>query len=420
MLYQFTLGNYRSFYKKRTLSLMAEGISEAPTDNIAVDGKQKVLKTLAIYGANSSGKSNLVKAISEMRLMVLKSNKLNDDENLRHFPFLFQVGANQEPTFFEIVFSNHTTVYRYGFEYNREKIVSEWLFEKKGRGEKLLFIRTNEGIDWDEKVFQEGNMPDSVNLNDNRLFLSLCNQLGGKVSKSIMSWFQNDLSVISGLTNQYYRTYTQRLFKEKDPKSDKALALFKDLQLGFNQLRVHEEPNVMFNGEVPSDLVEFFKGNEKRTVVDSSHNLYTKTGKVCGTVDIPFEEYESDGTQKLFDLSGPMFNVLSEGSTLVIDELDAKMHPLISQYLISIFNSPTKNPHNAQLVFTTHDTHLLSSHLLRRDQIWFTEKDQAEQTDLYNMMDIVLPDGTKPRNDSNYEKNYVAGRYGAVPYIIND
>lgn len=420
MLHQFTLGNYRSFYKKRTIDLMAEGISESPADNIAIDGKHKVLKTLAVYGANSSGKSNLVKAISEMRLLVLKSNKLNDNENLRHFPFLFQVDADKEPTFFEVVFSSPATVYRYGFEYNHERIVNEWLFEKKSRSEKMLFIRTDDGIDWDENAFQEGNMPDSVNLNDNRLFLSLCNQLGGPVSKSIMSWFQNDLLVMSGLTNQYYRTYTQRLFKEKDPKSDKALALFKDLQLGFNQLRVHEEPNVVFDGEIPSELVELFKGNEKRTVVDSRHNLYTKTGKVCGTVEVPFEQYESDGTQKLFDLSGPMFNVLSKGSTLVIDELDAKMHPLISQYLISIFNSPTKNPNNAQLVFTTHDTHLLSSHLLRRDQIWFTEKDQAEQTDLYNMMDIVLPDGTKPRNDSNYEKNYIAGRYGAVPYIIND
>ena len=115
-------------------------------------------------------------------------------------------------------------------------------------------------------------------------------------------------------------------------------------------------------------------------------------------------------------MSGPIFDTLQRGSVLFVDELDAKMHPLISQQLIM---SET-NPRNAQLIFTTHDTNLLSSHLLRRDQIWFTEKDSQEQTDLYSMMDIQFADGTKPRNDSNYEKNYIAGRYGAIPYIIND
>ena len=105
---------------------------------------------------------------------------------------------------------------------------------------------------------------------------------------------------------------------------------------------------------------------------------------------------------------------------LVIDELDAKMHPLISQYIIELFNNPETNPKNAQLIFTTHDTHLLSQKILRRDQIWFTEKDSKERTDLYSLIDIVLPDGTKPRNDANYEKNYIAGRYGAIPYILND
>lgn len=129
------------------------------------------------------------------------------------------------------------------------------------------------------------------------------------------------------------------------------------------------------------------------------------------------EEKESAGTRKLIDLAGPIFDTLKRGATLVVDELDAKMHPLISMHIIKLFNSNEYNPHGAQLVFSTHDTHLLSSRLLRRDQIWFTEKDEKEQTDLYSMMDIVLPDGTKPRNDSNYEKNYINGRYGAIPYI---
>lgn len=130
--------------------------------------------------------------------------------------------------------------------------------------------------------------------------------------------------------------------------------------------------------------------------------------------------WSPSGTTKLFNLSGVLFEALKGGYTLVVDEMDASMHPLISQQLIMLFNDPETNPKNAQLIFNTHDTHLLSSGLLRRDQIWFTEKNHSEETDLYNMMDIVFPDGTKPRNDANYEKNHIAGRYGAIPYILNE
>lgn len=120
----------------------------------------------------------------------------------------------------------------------------------------------------------------------------------------------------------------------------------------------------------------------------------------------------------MFDLSEPIFETLYSRAVFVVDELDAKMHPLISRYIIELFNNPGTNPKNAQLIFTTHDTHLLSQKILRRDQIWFTEKDSKEQTDLYSLIDIVLPDGIKPRNDANYERNYIANRYGAIPYIL--
>ena len=154
--------------------------------------------------------------------------------------------------------------------------------------------------------------------------------------------------------------------------------------------------------------------------METLHQLYDKSGMVCGTIEFQFDEKESAGTRKLFDISGPIFDTLARGAVLVIDELDAKMHPLISQQIIQLFHNPATNPLNAQLIFTTHDTHLLSSKMLRRDQVWFTEKNDVEQTDLYCLTDIVLPDGTKPRNDANYEKNYIAGRYGAIPYIINE
>ena len=174
---------------------------------------------------------------------------------------------------------------------------------------------------------------------------------------------------------------------------------------------------------MPKELLPFLTkevAGKKRIETESVHHLYDKNGTVCGSVHFPFDENESSGTRKLFDMSGPIFDTLEKGTVLVVDELDAKMHPLISQQIIRLFNNPVTNPNNAQLIFTTHDTHLLSTKMLRRDQIWFTEKNRSEQTDLYCLTDIVLPDGTKPRNDANYEKNYIAGRYGAVPYIVND
>ena len=151
----------------------------------------------------------------------------------------------------------------------------------------------------------------------------------------------------------------------------------------------------------------------------SIHKKYDKNGVVIG--EIPFDVYEkeSEGTQKLIDLSGPIFDTLINGDTLFIDELDCRMHPIISEFIVKLFNDKETNPNNAQLIFTTHDTHLLSSKIFRRDQIWFAEKDSMQQTDLYTLNDIILPNGQKPRNDSNYEKNYIAGRYGAIPFLMN-
>lgn len=194
------------------------------------------------------------------------------------------------------------------------------------------------------------------------------------------------------------------------------------MRLGFNNIFTHEEePNVP--QDLPMELKALFQREiqgKKSIELDSIHSVYSEKGKIVGTINFSFEDRESSGTNKLFDLSGPIFETLYSGTVLVVDELDAKMHPLISQYIIELFNNPETNPNNAQLIFTIHDTHLLSQKILRRDQIWFTEKDSKEQTDLYSLMDIVLPDGTKPRNDANYEKNYIAGRYGAIPYILND
>ncbi len=422
MLLEFTVGNFRSFFQKRTLSLQAQKLSEEAKGNVSRVSSYDVLKTLAVYGANSSGKSNLVNALQTMAVCVLSSVRLNDNDTLHYDPFLLLKGVN-EPTLFEISFLKNDFCFRYGFKYSYSKIEEEWLFRKTTprSKEQVMFIRNTDGIGVDEKNFAEG-IGYEEKTNNNRLFLSLCAQLGGAISKQVISWFQTDFNVVSGLNNQEYHSFTKILFHEKKETSKEAMRFFKKLQLGFDNLLTHEEEPI-----IPDTLPKEWQAllskemkDKKSIEIDSVHNLYNKKGRVCGSVNFSFEARESSGTRKLFDLAGPIFDTLYNGSILVIDELDAKMHPLISQHIISLFNDTQTNPNNAQLIFTTHDTHLLSLKMLRRDQIWFTEKDALEQTDLYNLMDIVLPDGTKPRNDSNYEKNYIAGRYGAIPYIINE
>lgn len=423
MLLEFTVENYRSFYNKKTLVLEADrALKEYSDTNLFDFNKYTLLRSLALYGANSSGKSNLVSAMHAMARCVLLSVKLNDNEELEYDPFLL-LKDNHSPTMFEVVFLKGEYCYRYGFRHNQERIVDEWLFRKTTPRSKelMMYVRNEEGICVEENNFPEGAGYEEK-TNDNRLFLSLCQQLGGEISRQVISWFQSDFNVISGLNNQQYRAYSKLFFHKRENSSTDALEFFKKLRLGFHNILTHEEdPNIP--QDLPLELKALFQREaqgKKSIELDSVHSVYSTSGKVVGSINFSFEDRESSGTNKLFDLSGPIFETLYSGAVLVVDELDAKMHPLISQYIIELFHSPVTNPKNAQLIFTTHDTHLLSQKILRRDQIWFTEKDSKEQTDLYSLMDIVLPDGTKPRSDANYEKNYIAGRYGAIPYILND
>ena len=402
-LLQFTVGNYRSFHQARTFSMVPSSIQDNPKECVVAEGHYRYLTAAAVYGANSSGKSNLVMALATMKRMVLNSVKLNDHDFLFYDPFLLAEDSGNQPTHFEIVYldADETRV-RYGFDYTLRQIEREWLFiSKKNKKELPYFVRDEEGIGVDEMLFAEG-IGLEERTNDNRLFLSLVAQLGGTISKNVLDFFNSGYNVISGLNSQGYEGLTERQFLNKEAESVDALQFFKDLQLGFIDIETDEH--------------EIEKGR-KEIDVFTVHNIYNKDGEITGKQRFRFDYCESQGTQKLFELAGPLFEALRHGRLLVMDELDAKMHPLISQHIIKLFSSEKTNQHHAQLLFTTHDTNLLSSHLLRRDQIWFTEKDKAESTDLYSLMHIVLPDGTKPRGDGNLERNYIKGRYGAVPYL---
>ncbi len=421
MLVQFIVGNFLSFNQKRTLNLQAKGISELKS-NISSFKPEKILRSSVIYGANSSGKSNLIKAFERMRDIVLTSVKLNDSDPLDYSPFLLSTETEEKETFFEIVFWQESVRYRYGFEYTAEQIVNEWLFGGKSeKVEKPFFIRTLEGIGVTDK-FEEAEGYQSK-TNDNRLFISLVAQLGGGLAKKILDFF-NHFNVLSGLEHNDYTGFSIRMLHKNLKGCDESLDLFQKLQLGFQDIKAIESD---FNPlEIPSDipdnlkkkLIKEFSGTRSISL-KTFHNKFDKKGKVVDYVLFDKEKNESQGTNKIIDLSGPIFDTLKLGKTLIIDELDAKLHPLITIRIVELFNDPKSNPNNAQLIFATHDTNLLGGELFRRDQIWFTEKDGQQQTDLYSLYDFNLPDGSKVRNDSNLEKNYIRGRYGAIPFIKN-
>lgn len=402
-LLQFTVGNYRSFHQERTFSMASSSIQDTPKECVVAEGRYKYLTVAAVYGANSSGKSNLVMALEAMKKIVLNSVKLNDHDSLYYDPFLLAEDSGKQPTHFEIVYldADETRV-RYGFDYTLRQIEREWLFiSTKNKKEQPYFVRDEEGIGVNETLFSEGAGLEE-RTNDNRLFLSLVAQLGGATSKVILDFFNSGYNVISGLNSQGYEGLTERQFLNEEAESTDALQFFKDLQLGFIDIETTERET-----EKGRKLIDIF----------TLHNVYNVDGEITGKHQFRFDYCESQGTQKLFELAGPLFEALRHGRLLVMDELDAKMHPLISQHIIKLFSNEKTNPLHAQLIFTTHDTNLLSSHLLRRDQIWFTEKDKTESTDLYGLMHIVLPDGSKPRGDGNLERNYIKGRYGAIPYL---
>jgi hypothetical protein len=399
MLINFTVGNFRSFKDKKTLSLEATSISELK-ERVISKGRYKLLPSAVIYGANSSGKSNFINASLKFNTLLFKSAQFNSTEELGIEPFLLNPKTEKEPSFFEIEFFLENDIYRYGFTVDNKRVYEEWLYEKKeGKGrERCLFIRTEEGIGV-EKYFKEGEgLEDKTR--DNALFLSVVNTFNGSIAKKIF-YKLNSMISLSGLEHDVLNKITNSFIAEnKSFKKDISDFLSK-FDLGFQDF------------EIPDD-----KDLANKIKAYTTHNKYDDNGKIIGSVKLNMIQNESSGTNKLFDFISVIYGVLNVmRGVLFIDELDAKLHPLITRKIIDLFNNPESNPQNSQLIFATHDTNLLSTKIFRRDQIWFTEKDNAEATDLYSLVEFKESDGTKVRKDRSLEKDYINGRYGAIPYI---
>lgn len=420
MIIEFTVGNFLSFRENKTLSLEATNITEYKESTFK-SGKFKLLKSAVLYGANSSGKSNFIKAMSTMKRIVMTSVEKTSASKFEIIPFLLNTSTENKPSFFELVFLIDTTRYRYGFEIGNSSIHGEWLFKLEDDNEIPLFIREENGIGVTDD-FKEGHGLESK-TRGNALFLSVVDQFNGEIAAKIINWF-NNLGTISGLSHDNYRGLTFSLLDKKKSK-ERLLNFFKDLDLGFEQLKFRKEKfqESFLPSDLPTELLDdIINDLQGKTIarINTVHNKYDENGEKVGFRDFDLREQESSGTNKVFDISGPIFDTLIGGGVLVIDELDAKLHPLMTAAITNLFNSPEYNTNNAQLIFATHDTNLLSYGRFRRDQIYFLEKDKFEASDLYSLIEYKEEGSDKKiRKDRSFEKDYINGRYGAIPFIGN-
>lgn len=419
MLINFTVGNYRSFKNEKTLSMEAASIKEHKDAVISVD-KYKLLPLAVLYGANSSGKSNVLSAFSVMKYVVVNSVKLNPDEEIvPFFPFMLDTKSFELPTSFEVEFLIGTTYYRYGFEYNEKIIVTEWLYERMpGEKEYNLFLRSGSAYKVSSTRFAEGKGKET-NTSDNRLFLSLVAQLRGQKSVKIIEWFSN-INFISGLDNRGYESFTKQMIQYRLEGFLPAFNFFQKIQLGFKDIKVKEtEISNEFKKALAGVPLDFQKKmlQERNTELRTIHEVFDENGNVARLDEFSEEMMESEGTKKVIELSGPLFDTLLNGKILLVDELDAKLHPILTRNIIMLFNDPQQNKKGAQLIFATHDTNLLNINYVRRDQVWFTEKDPQESTDLYSLVEFKDDEGIKVRKDRSLAKDYINGRFGAIPFI---
>ena len=398
MLVNFTFKNYRSFKNEMTLSMEAASIQEL-SDAVVKSCDEELLPVAVMYGANSSGKSNVLKALKTMRDVLLNSVKLNPKDRLDAEPFSLDLTSGDEPTSFEIQFTLNNSKFRYGFDYTAEAIIAEWLYEKRpGEREFELFLRSGSEFKISKTRFAEG-LGKQTATPDNRLFVSLVAQLNGKVSQSILDWFSN-IEYMSGMDGNGYSGKTLRTIFYQENGNEEIMNLLHQTHLGFNGIKVS-----MNLGEEDS--------------VDSKtiHDIYDADGKVVGQKEFPTDKMESEGTKKMIEIAGPIVDAIRLGQILIVDELDAKLHPFLTRKIIGLFMNKEFNKTGAQLIFATHDTNLLNIQYLRRDQIWFTEKDKSDSTDLYSLVEFRDDSGNKVRNDRNIEKDYINGRYGAIPFM---
>jgi AAA15 family ATPase/GTPase len=430
MLLEFSVKNYLSFKDEVTLSLRGrEGVTRHEGDSTFDVAGEPVLKSAVIYGANASGKSNLIKAMQFMQEFVLNSaiGRLSETKIDVNF-FKLSPEMLEQTSNFEATFAHEGVYYRYGFELDNSRIHREWLYYAPvaDTQEICLFSREFQVIQFhplfDEVTFFIESLENNHLrlVRETALLSSVIAQFNGKISRSLMRWFENEFNILFSnknaisrfaeekLRNIEIQSRTPDLFEDSSKMfefKEKILEFLKVADTGIDDIGFYEFP-------------EHSARKERRNgFVVTTHKTYSKDGKIS-SIGWQMDNNESEGTRKLFALSAPIIDALEHGKTLVIDELDSKLHPFMMTFILNLFHSTEKNPKNAQLIFNTHDVNLLSKRFFRRDQIWFTEKNEYGATELYSLADFkdLTDEGI---NNETFQNDYFQGRYGAVPLTGN-
>ena len=411
MLIQFDFKNFKSFREEATLDLSAAKMTEF-SDRVVTIGSEKILPVAAIYGANASGKSNIYNAFEYMSEYVKDSFKYGDEEEkfdeFKPTPFLFDSTSADAESSFEVYFTlpqdKSEKIYNYGFCVDKAGVTEEWLNYKAKTARKYstIFYRGNNEEELDLSGFPKSSRDNiQVALEKQVLIISLGAKLKIGKCKDIRDWFlANEFADFGDpVTNFFMSRRLPKGFVDDKNVQQKVIEYFSSFDEHIRDFKVDKVP---MEGDSKEDAYTI---NSLHKKIDSDE-----------MAEIPLS-FESAGTLKMFALYPELQYVLEKGSVFFVDELNARLHPLLVRNFILTFLNPEINKNHAQLVFTTHDTWQLSNQLLRRDEIWFVEKDIRGISTLYSLADFIDEDGSRIRKDESYEKNYLIGKYGAIPTL---
>lgn len=407
MIIEFSVKNFLSFKERVTFSMLANS-NKGLDDNYVEYNDKKILKTSAIYGANASGKTNLFQILASVIYMLRNSNNFNMNSKLLIAPFKFDKKTINKPSEFEIKFIAENIRYVYGFIADSKKIYEEYLYYYPSGRETKIFDRTNTN----EYSFPQ---KDGRILNDiasktaaNKFFIATAtnwNYEQTKVPYKFLTVDINTFNNLSGLRDIAIREY----LKNDNELKSFALEFLKKADFNIVDYKVLET-------DVPEDVLATIPDYIKAEInMKEKLKVFTAFFKhIDSDIELSYEE-ESMGTQIVFCFIPFIMDALNNKKIIVVDELDKSLHPYLVEMIVQMFNDPNINKNGAQLIFNTHDTNLLKLNILRRDQIWFTEKDHNNGiSDLYPLSDFSV------RKTENIERGYMLGRYGAVPFIKND
>lgn len=425
MLIEFRFRNFLSFRDECVFSMVAskacKGGPLVVDSVVSVEqfGKRQLLRSAAVYGANASGKSNLVKAFRFVGLIMQRAPELGTG-SLPVVPFLLDDGSSQEPTEFELTFIAEGVRYRYGFVVDKKKVHEEWLYAyPKGQAQKW-FVRSlsSEGQpEWDWGTQLKGEKQRLADLTrPDALFLSVAVRFNQEQLQPVYDWLTKRLAVV--LSHSFPEDFTLERLDEDNEFSSQVTAFLGMADLGISGVDV--EKRRIEPGSKEEKIMNYLKpmleeelAGREIDLLEQKRPSFRHRGATGVDVRLPYD-LESEGTKRVFALAVALIDSLADGLVLVVDELDSSLHPLLVWRLIELFHNAEVNTNNAQLIFNTHDTTLLSPDLFRRDQIWFTEKDSDGASTLYSLLDF------KPRKGEALGKGYLQGRYGAVPVLGSD